>query len=136
PHQGIGAELMASRWGFDRAALDAFAAESHGRDGGSIQGRDRAGRPARRWRTPGRRDRPGGHDGRGPGRARVGVHRQLGVDLTTVNPRGGAIALGYPLGASGTRLLTTIVNQLKSSGAASACKPCARAAGWRTPPLW
>jgi len=38
------------------------------------------------------------------------------VDHTRINPRGGAIALGHPLGASGTRLLTTMVNQLELSG--------------------
>jgi acetyl-CoA acyltransferase len=42
--------------------------------------------------------------------------RELGVDLAKVNPRGGAIALGHPLGASGTRLLTTMVNHLESTG--------------------
>lgn len=38
------------------------------------------------------------------------------VDHTRINPRGGAIALGHALGASGTRLLTTMVNQLELSG--------------------
>ena len=38
---------------------------------------------------------------------------EFGVDPNLVNPRGGAIALGHALGASGTRLLTTMVNQLE-----------------------
>ncbi|MBX3098527.1 MAG: thiolase family protein [Salinibacterium sp.] len=38
---------------------------------------------------------------------------EFGVDPKLVNPRGGAIALGHALGASGTRLLTTMVNQLE-----------------------
>lgn len=38
------------------------------------------------------------------------------VDHTLINPRGGAIALGHALGSSGTRLLTTMVNQLEQSG--------------------
>jgi acetyl-CoA acetyltransferase family protein len=38
------------------------------------------------------------------------------VDPALVNPRGGAIALGHPLGASGVRLLTTLLNQLETSG--------------------
>ncbi|MGQ0464997.1 MAG: thiolase family protein [Sporichthyaceae bacterium] len=38
------------------------------------------------------------------------------ADPAKLNPRGGAIALGHPLGASGTRLLTTLVNQLESTG--------------------
>lgn len=40
--------------------------------------------------------------------------RELGVDLERVNPRGGAIALGHALGASGARLLTTMLHQLES----------------------
>jgi acetyl-CoA acetyltransferase family protein len=37
-------------------------------------------------------------------------------DLSRYNPRGGAIALGHPLGASGVRLMTTLVNQLEATG--------------------
>ena len=40
----------------------------------------------------------------------------VGADLDKLNPRGGAIALGHALGASGARLLTTLVNQLEASG--------------------
>jgi acetyl-CoA acyltransferase len=40
----------------------------------------------------------------------------LNADPGRLNPRGGAIALGHPLGASGTRLLTTMVNHLESTG--------------------
>ncbi len=40
----------------------------------------------------------------------------LGADPEKLNPRGGAIALGHALGSSGTRLLTTLVNQLEASG--------------------
>ena len=42
--------------------------------------------------------------------------RETGADPDKLNPRGGAIALGHPLGASGTRLLTTLLNQLEASG--------------------
>ncbi|WP_436776516.1 thiolase family protein [Yinghuangia sp. YIM S09857] len=38
------------------------------------------------------------------------------ADQERLNPRGGAIALGHPLGASGTRLLTTLVNSLETTG--------------------
>jgi len=38
------------------------------------------------------------------------------VDHTRINPRGGAIALGHALGSSGTRLLTSMINQLEISG--------------------
>jgi len=48
----------------------------------------------------------------------LAVLRLLGVrdDDPRVNPNGGAIALGHPLGASGARLATTAVNQLHKSG--------------------
>ena len=42
--------------------------------------------------------------------------RELGVDLAKVNPRGGAIALGHPLGGSGTKLLATMLNHLEQTG--------------------
>ncbi len=46
----------------------------------------------------------------------LAVMRDLGLpdDAEHVNPNGGAIALGHPLGASGTKLMTTLVNALKS----------------------
>jgi len=40
----------------------------------------------------------------------------FGVDQAKLNPRGGAIALGHPLGASGARLLTTMLNGLEATG--------------------
>jgi acetyl-CoA acyltransferase len=41
---------------------------------------------------------------------------ETGADPAKLNIRGGAIALGHPLGASGTKLLTTLVNQLEATG--------------------
>jgi acetyl-CoA acyltransferase len=41
---------------------------------------------------------------------------EFDVDPARVNPRGGAIALGHPLGASGTRLLTTMLHALEDNG--------------------
>lgn len=41
---------------------------------------------------------------------------EFGADPAKLNPRGGAIALGHALGSSGTRLLTTLVNQLEATG--------------------
>jgi acetyl-CoA acyltransferase len=41
---------------------------------------------------------------------------ETGADPAKLNPRGGAIALGHPLGASGTRLLATMLNYLESTG--------------------
>ena len=40
----------------------------------------------------------------------------LGADDKTVNPNGGAIALGHPLGGSGTRLMTTLVHHMRDNG--------------------
>jgi acetyl-CoA acetyltransferase len=36
--------------------------------------------------------------------------------METVNPNGGAIALGHPLGCSGARLMTTLLNELERTG--------------------
>jgi acetyl-CoA acetyltransferase family protein len=41
---------------------------------------------------------------------------EFGVDGGKLNPRGGAIALGHPLGASGARLMTTLINHLEATG--------------------
>jgi 3-oxoadipyl-CoA thiolase len=57
----------------------------------------------------------------------LAVLRQLGLqdDDPRVNPWGGAIALGHPLGASGARLVTTAVNQLHSTaGRYALCTMC------------
>ena len=57
----------------------------------------------------------------------VAVLRELGLDDDDprVNPNGGAIALGHPLGASGARLVTTAVNQLHAGGGRYAlCTMC------------
>ena len=57
----------------------------------------------------------------------LAVLRLLGVadDDPRVNPNGGAIALGHPLGASGARLATTAVNQLvRSGGRYALCTMC------------
>ncbi|MFB7654402.1 MULTISPECIES: thiolase family protein [unclassified Streptomyces] len=43
--------------------------------------------------------------------------QETGADLDKVNVHGGAIALGHPLGASGTRLTTTLVHALRERGA-------------------
>jgi acetyl-CoA acetyltransferase family protein len=42
--------------------------------------------------------------------------RELNLDPAKVNPYGGAIALGHPLGASGARILTTLVHALRRHG--------------------
>ncbi len=42
--------------------------------------------------------------------------KDLGADEKTLNPNGGAIALGHPLGASGARLMTTLVHHMRDNG--------------------
>ena len=57
----------------------------------------------------------------------LAVTRQLGLadDDPRVNPWGGAIALGHPLGMSGARLVTTATHQLQRSGGRYAlCTMC------------
>jgi acetyl-CoA acyltransferase len=41
---------------------------------------------------------------------------EIGADAEAVNPLGGAIALGHPLGASGARIMTTLVHHMQSTG--------------------
>jgi acetyl-CoA acyltransferase 2 len=47
----------------------------------------------------------------------LAVERALGLDRTKTNVNGGAIALGHPLGASGARITTTLIHELRRRGA-------------------
>jgi acetyl-CoA C-acetyltransferase len=55
----------------------------------------------------------------------VAVGRELGLDPAKINVNGGAVALGHPIGASGARVLTTLLYALrdrgKSRGVAALC---------------
>jgi acetyl-CoA acetyltransferase family protein len=55
----------------------------------------------------------------------LGVEKELGLQRDKVNVNGGAISLGHPLGATGTRLVLTLMHQLRRAqkryGVASAC---------------
>jgi acetyl-CoA acetyltransferase family protein len=55
----------------------------------------------------------------------LAVIRELGIDQEKLNPHGGAIALGHPLGCSGARLIATLLNDLqtenKTMGLATLC---------------
>ena len=55
----------------------------------------------------------------------LGVQRALGLDAAKINPSGGAIALGHPIGASGARVLVTLLHGLirdnQRSGLATLC---------------
>jgi acetyl-CoA C-acetyltransferase len=46
----------------------------------------------------------------------VAVGNELGIDMAKVNVNGGAVALGHPIGASGARILTTLIYALKDRG--------------------
>jgi acetyl-CoA C-acetyltransferase len=46
----------------------------------------------------------------------LAVNKLAGLDPQTVNVRGGAVALGHPIGASGARILTTLVHTMKDLG--------------------
>ena len=47
----------------------------------------------------------------------LSVLKLLGIDEKRVNTRGGAIAIGHPLGASGARITTTLLNRMRDQGA-------------------
>jgi acetyl-CoA C-acetyltransferase len=55
----------------------------------------------------------------------VAVQRELGIDPGRINPHGGAIAIGHPIGASGGRILVTLLHELKRTlatrGVAALC---------------
>ena len=42
----------------------------------------------------------------------IAVNREIGWDLARVNPNGGAIAIGHPIGASGARILVTLLHEM------------------------
>lgn len=44
------------------------------------------------------------------------MDKETGADPATVNRNGGAIALGHPLGATGTKLFATLLNELERTG--------------------
>jgi acetyl-CoA acyltransferase len=46
----------------------------------------------------------------------LAVVRELGIDQNKLNPNGGAIAIGHPLGSSGARLSVQIFNELRRQG--------------------
>ena len=54
--------------------------------------------------------------------------KETGAPHERVNVNGGGIALGHPIGATGARLMTTLLASSSAPAAATACRPCARAA--------
>jgi acetyl-CoA C-acetyltransferase len=51
----------------------------------------------------------------------IAVIRELGIDQKKVNVNGGAIALGHPIGASGARILVTLIHELKRQNKDKGC---------------
>ena len=51
----------------------------------------------------------------------IAVIRELGIDYNKVNVNGGAIALGHPIGASGARILVTLIYEMRSQNKKKGC---------------
>ena len=51
----------------------------------------------------------------------IAVIRELGIDKNKVNVNGGAIALGHPIGASGARILVTLIHEMKRQNKDKGC---------------
>ena len=51
----------------------------------------------------------------------IAVIRELGIDQGKVNVNGGAIALGHPIGASGARILVTLIHEMKRQNKSKGC---------------
>jgi len=85
------ADLIADKWGIGRAEMERYALASHQRAVSAIDA-DAFAPVVLAWQ------------------------RETGADLARVNTCGGAIALGHPLGATGARLLTTLVHALERAG--------------------
>ena len=65
----------------------------------------------------------------------VAVGKELGIDVDKqLNPNGGAIALGHPVGASGCRILVTLLHEMQARGAKTGLATLASAVAWAAPP--
>ena len=51
----------------------------------------------------------------------IAVIRELKIDMKKVNVNGGAIALGHPIGASGARILVTLLHEMKKQNKKKGC---------------
>ncbi len=65
------------------------------------------------------------------------VNKDLGWDTKKVNVNGGAIAIGHPIGASGARVLVTLLHEMQKRDAKKKASPrCASAAAWASRCAW
>ena len=58
------------------------------------------------------------------------VNKEMGWDTSKINVNGGAIAIGHPIGASGCRVLVTLLHEMRRRDATRAWPRCASAAAW------
>ncbi len=61
--------------------------------------------------------------------------KELNADLTKLNVNGGAIALGHPLGASGARVMTTLIHELERTEKRYGLQASVKGLEWPTPLL-
>jgi acetyl-CoA acetyltransferase len=61
------------------------------------------------------------------------VNKEMGWDTSKVNVNGGAIAIGHPIGASGCRILVTLLHEMQKRDAKKGSRRCASAAAWAWP---
>jgi acetyl-CoA C-acetyltransferase len=64
------------------------------------------------------------------------VNKDMGWDPAIVNVNGGAIAIGHPIGASGARILNTLLFEMGRRARRRAWRRCASAAAWASPCAW
>ena len=64
------------------------------------------------------------------------VNKEMGWDTSKVNVNGGAIAIGHPIGASGCRILVTLIHEMVRRDAKKASPACVSAAAWGLPSHW
>ena len=60
----------------------------------------------------------------------IAVNRQMGWDTAKINVNGGAIAIGHPIGASGCRILVTLLHEMIRRDAKKGLAVCVSAAAW------
>ena len=58
------------------------------------------------------------------------VNKEMGWDTAKINVNGGAIAIGHPIGASGCRILVTLLHEMIRRDAKQGLASCASAAAW------
>ena len=68
----------------------------------------------------------------------VAVARELGFDMNKVNVNGGAISIGHPVGASGARIIVTLLHEMHEArrGQVRPGHPVHRRRPWALPPSW